>query len=202
MTPRPTTAAEALKQSKTGKIKQSYETLNFVTFDKERLIFLETLIEEEGDEGKEIIFHHTHLLVESIWLPYDPEPVDAELEQAQKLVGQWVKQKKLYHAKQVFSVYTRADNQIYFTDEDGYSHLLKNCSPVWVSEPRCCRTQKPKESGHYLTCLGGVRKLASFSQSNQQWYTIDDCLNITENLFAWHWYDIPDGYLPTPQGGK
>lgn len=174
MTLRPTTAAEALKQSKSGFIKHIYKTDYYFSFDKEKLVWLETkpelslwnttLQSSLFFEGKE-------------WLPYDPEPVDAELLEAQKLVGQWVKRKDIDVAKKVHEV-SRVHELIL----------------VWVSEPRCCLTDAPKEHGYYLVRPKGVSRVWSNFEIRE--FT---------TVFWQAPYDPREGdvwYALPPQGGK
>lgn len=195
MTLRPTTAAEALKQSKSGFIKHIYKTDYYFSFDKEKLVWLETkpelslwnttLQSSLFFEGKE-------------WLPYDPEPVDAELLEAQKLVGQWVRiDDNAYLVKQVYREECHPHNKdklIIASDGNFYFYPINKVAPVWVSEPRCCLTDAPNKSGPCLISFGSAAL---------------DCVNYYNPTNQWHlsterfypikgdvWYALP------PQGGK
>ena len=84
MTTKPTTAAEALKMSKSGRI-ESNVLGDVYSFDETTKVWM-----MHGDDSLYPCVMQQKYFLRKEWLPYDPEPTDTELAEAQKLVGSWV----------------------------------------------------------------------------------------------------------------
>ncbi len=152
----PMTAAEALKQSKSGKITDARHN-NIIRFNEDMKVW------EYFDEPYwNISVASNGYFIDKNFLPYDPEPLDQELLDAQKrfTVGSWftseVTVDNLYKVQSLIRLEDKYKT-IMIEDTSGDHHELRFCipSPLWISEPRCVMEDPPKETGYYLVV--GVR---------------------------------------------
>jgi hypothetical protein len=157
----PTSAAEALKQSKSGMITHKAwdpRDKDIVTFNKDEKVWY----------NGERFWTNPGCLLEPVWLPYDPEPVDQELLDAQKRfpVGSWYcnkwEDKTLFQVGLVYRNKNTNGIRIERSRKQD-SHSLEACTPfpLWISESRCVVDDVPKEDGFYL--IVGTRTESKYS---------------------------------------
>ncbi len=145
----------------------------------------------ENIEGSDFYYQQAQIRVEAI---IDAElkalePVDQELEDAKKLIGTWVRSD--YMAFKVQEVEREDDDEcspIYIKGNCGFRWLLSEVEPVWVTAPRCCVDDAPKEDGLYLVMFGNDVYLYSFI--NGKWYSKGDVRYFSDNT---KWYELPRG---------
>lgn len=188
-----TTAAEALKKSKSGIVQSIYADYRY-RFN-ETLKVWESRSLNQNDWG--LCPNGNMFFANPEFIPYD-EPADTELLEAQKLVGQWVKHKHKGMIKKIREVKRDENGLIIFLVDGGLWDTLHcyEVTPVWVSEPRCCVDDPPEETGRYLVLRNtwAVAINHKYDAEDETWYDLEvrDKTKIEKG----------DVWFSLPQGGK
>lgn len=183
-----TTAAEALALSKSGLITDGGLTYRF-----NDIIKLWEYDQKFRNKGwTPSLCDPTKFLLD-IFLPFETLKIDDELEAARKRYpkGSWFKDSVgadvVYTVSDV--IRRNPDARIYVC-YIGYEVPLEICTPIWVSNERCCVDDPPKESGDYL--VRGVRKYKIETSEYQQVASFE---NGKWGYAAHHgdvWYSLPN----------
>lgn len=76
--------------------------------------------------------------------------IDAELEEAKRLIGKYFSHNNKNHIFIVKNV-VRLHENIYISDGCEHDYILHNCTPFPIPVWRCCESDKPKKDGRYFT---------------------------------------------------
>ena len=195
----PTTAAEALKQSKSKIVKIRHYDFLF-RFNEELKVW----------ENKSLLGNENWLLCTNgnMWfanpdfIPYDPLPeVDTELEEAKKLVGTWVKASyagdDLFLIKKVKRDPSNWDLDLF---SDTRKINIKACTPATLPTAapkwRCMKTDVENTVTPRLVCLdvgyGSYYHVGWYDVAKKAWCVADQYIDLS-CYETFEWLEIPRG---------
>lgn len=95
--------------------------------------------------------------------------IDAELEEAKKLIGKWVRYKDRDIAFKLTDVvrdsYSKEILGVVLNSIDSEKYYFKDLTPFPLPTWRCCASDKPKKSGEYAMRSKGSKKIFSVKYS-------------------------------------
>ena len=187
------TAAEALKQSKSGIIEvvePTIESEGLYRFNNESKVWETKIGSSEWYVSRKWNNWFTH----PIFTPYDPiDTIDTELDEAKKRfpVGSWFNHKDYRSTLFKVQAVRRIWGTINIVPDSNHQFYATSCTPAALPhypQGRCCLTDPPKKDGYYLV-QGKGWDYPSVHRYDRFWFNLEtrEATNIIEYL----WYPLP-----------